>query len=138
MHLCTHSPPFPLSVYPPSTPLPSSLSLLGDIYIYGEGDKTWLIYTCTSSYIHSFVCSFYNSMSLLHFLPYCPISLANPFSFLYPSPAPLLLSSTQLDVCRRNCLIYTVFKALLNQNLNEEQCQAICATNVRLNICIYA
>ena len=59
-----------------------------------------------------------------------------PF-FILPFPSSPFLSSTQLDVCRRNCLIYTVFKALLNQILTEGQCQAICAANVRLNLRIY-
>ena len=59
-----------------------------------------------------------------------------PF-FILPFPSSPFLSSTQLDVCRRNCLIYSVFESLLNQNLTEGQCQAICGANVRLNLCIY-
>ena len=65
-------------------------------------------------------------------------SSPSSFLLLFPPPSPLLLSHSQLDVCRRNCLIYSVFKDLLNQNLTEAQCQAICTTSVRLsNTCMH-
>ena len=133
----SHSPSFPISVYPPSTPLPSSLSLLGDMYMVKMIRHGSFTHAHLAIYIR--LSAHYNSItpcpSSTSF-PIAPSPWPIPFPSPSSSPAPPLLSSTQLDVCRRNCLIYFVFKNLLNQDLTEVQCQAICASNVRLNLCI--
>ena len=53
--------------------------------------------------------------------------------FLFPSPSPPP-PPTQLEACRRRCLIYPVSEAAQGHRYTETQCQMMCNISVRLDL----